>query len=44
MRNHQSPTTNPLCEVAEILAIGLIRYVTKNLPTNPSTGEKGNSR
>lgn len=37
MKSHESPKTNPICELAEILAVGLIRYVTKN----PSNGEKG---
>ena len=41
MKSHESPKTNPICEVAEILAVGLIRYFRKNLPTNPSNGEKG---
>lgn len=41
MKSHESPKTNPICEVAEILAVGLIRHFTKNLPTNLSNGEKG---
>ncbi len=35
MKSHESPKTNPICEVAEILAVGLIRYFTKNLPDEP---------
>ena len=40
MKNHESPTTNAIGEVAEILAIGLIRYLTKNLPTKSALGRK----
>ena len=43
MKKRELPKTNAIGEVAEILAIGLIRYITKNLPTKPSTGKKGNS-
>lgn len=40
MKNRKLSTVNAIGEVAEILAIGLMRYVTKNLSTKPSTGKK----